>query len=270
MIFIFLVLTGAFIAHLVESDSGYVLFSFHDWVIEMSIWAFFIIIIFLTCLVWSVNKLIYSLFNTPKEIALLLKERRIRKAKRNLEHGIFYLDGGDYEQAFQILSKNQPFEVFPSVRYLLASKAADAIGNKEAAIEFRLQAQSHLEHSPTIELNTYFSDWLSLRKQLKKQWNEQQILLADTVDKADPLLRLKDLNEFERLHSDSTNFLLVKARLSFKAGLVKQASIFIESALKRQPENLVLLIESILMSEHFDFAKNVNVHEKLKKIRDLL
>ncbi len=115
------VLLGAFIAHFVLEDRGYVLVNFRGYVIEMSVPGLVLILVALYLAVRGIAALVRS----PRSLRANVSQRRARRAGEAFGRGLMHLIEGDYARAERLLTRSPGS---PLASYLLAARAAQSQG----------------------------------------------------------------------------------------------------------------------------------------------
>jgi HemY protein len=115
------VLLGAFVAHFVLEDRGYVLLNFRGYVVEMSVPG---LVLMLVALYLAVRGLI-ALARLPRSLQVNVARRRARRSGENVGRGLMHLLEGDFARAERLLTRANDA---PLVGYLLAARAAQSQG----------------------------------------------------------------------------------------------------------------------------------------------
>ncbi|HEY8520270.1 MAG TPA: heme biosynthesis HemY N-terminal domain-containing protein [Gammaproteobacteria bacterium] len=115
---------GAFLAHFLLEDRGYVLIGLKGWVIETSVPA---LVMGLVLLYAAVRALI-AVARAPRRLRGALAERQLRRAGGRLTHGLVHLVEGDWRRAERVLTQGLKGSDAPLANYLLAARAAHRQG----------------------------------------------------------------------------------------------------------------------------------------------
>src|SRR4051794_23566162 len=114
-------LLGAFVAHFVLDDRGYVLVNFRGYVVEMSVPG---LVLLLTALYLAVRGLA-MLVRLPRSVRTNLSQRRARRGGEAVGRGLMHLIEGDFARAERLLTRSPDS---PLAGYLLAARAAQSQG----------------------------------------------------------------------------------------------------------------------------------------------
>src|SRR4029079_16918067 len=115
------VLVGAFVAHFVLEDRGYVLVNFRGYVVEMSVPG---LVLMLVALYLAVRGLA-MLVRLPRSVRTNLSQRRARRGGEAVGRGLMHLIEGDFARAERLLTRSPDS---PLASYLLAARAAQSQG----------------------------------------------------------------------------------------------------------------------------------------------
>ena len=141
------VLLGAFVAHFVLEDHGYVLIDFRGYIVEMSVPGLLLVLIALYILVRGVA----ALTRLPRTLRNSVNERRARRSGEDLGRGFQHLIEGDSVRAERLLTRGTTDA--PLVSYLLAARAAQAQGAHERRDEWlKLAYDASAESQPAVLL----------------------------------------------------------------------------------------------------------------------
>jgi HemY protein len=115
------VLLGAFVAHFVLEDRGYVLVNFRGYVVEMSVPGLVLVLVALYLAVRG----IVALARLPRSLQANAAQRRVRRGGENVGRGLMHLLEGDFARAERLLTRSNDS---PLAGYLLAARAAQSQG----------------------------------------------------------------------------------------------------------------------------------------------
>ena len=121
------VLLGAFAAHFLLQDRGYVLLNFRGYVVEMSVPG---LVLVLTALYLAIRALV-ALAHAPKRLGAALRDRRLRRSGGTLARGLIHFIEGDWTRGERLLTQSVKGSDAPLVGYLLAARAAQQQGAPE-------------------------------------------------------------------------------------------------------------------------------------------
>jgi HemY protein len=137
-------LLGAFAAHFVLADRGYVLINFRGYVVEMSVPG---LVLVLTALYLSIRGVVW-LVRAPRWFRGARAEQRMRRSGAELTRGVIHLIEGDWMRGERLLTQSLKGSDAPLVSYLLAARAAQPQGAKDRRDEW---LQLAAQESPAAE-----------------------------------------------------------------------------------------------------------------------
>jgi uncharacterized protein HemY len=222
---------GLYLGDRVKADPGYVLFAYGGYTIEMSLWAFIILFIVVTVVLWIVFGLGNALGRLPLSVFRAWGRMRHRKADSRLIEGALWLRRDEPARALAVLKKDASSESLPALHWLLASEAARRLEQLDESERYLEAAEQLMASIPkAIEHDPKPTAFKPLMKALKKQWREDWALALETVGDEDALSRLALLNPLAKAHTDSVALEIVQARLAMAAGLDAEGKHHIERA----------------------------------------
>ena len=121
---VFALLFGAFAAHFVLADHGYVLVNFRGYVLEMSVPG---LVLVLVCAYLAVRGVV-AIVNAPRRLRAAASERRLARGGTDLITGMMNLVEGNWARSERLLTSGLRHGDTPLVNYLLAARAAQAQG----------------------------------------------------------------------------------------------------------------------------------------------
>ncbi|HZF31812.1 MAG TPA: heme biosynthesis HemY N-terminal domain-containing protein [Gammaproteobacteria bacterium] len=140
-------LLGAFAAHFLLADHGYVLINFRGYVVEMSVPG---LVLVLTALYLAIRGGV-AVVRAPRWFRGARAEQRMRRSGAELTRGVIHLIEGDWMRGERLLTQSLKGSDAPLVSYLLAARAAQLQGAKDRRDEWlKLAAQE----SPAAETAT--------------------------------------------------------------------------------------------------------------------
>ena len=221
-IFVALVL-GGLIGTLVLRDSGYVLISYADTVVETSLWVAIVSLLLLYGLFRGIGTLVRILTGGQMQLSRWQSSRKVRGARHNTIRGLLVMAEGRWADAQKLLLTSVDSAETPLINYLNAARAAHELKQTDQRDELLrsahettpgarfavtlTQAQFQMEDSHHEQA---LASLLTLQKNAPKHpsvlamlgqcyealedWNALQRLLPDLVKQA-----AVDLSERERL-----------------------------------------------------------------------
>ncbi len=141
---------GAFGAHFLLQDRGYVLFSFRSWTVEMSVPILVLVLILLYALV----RFLLRLWRAPRQLGEAIADRRHRRAANRLTRGLIHMSEGDWTRGERLLTDGVSAGDTPLVNYLMAARAAHLQGARERRNEWLRLAFDRVPEAETTVLLT--------------------------------------------------------------------------------------------------------------------
>jgi HemY protein len=121
------VLLGAFAAHFLLADRGYVLINFHELVIEMSVPGLVIVL----ALAYLAVRALVALARAPRRWRASRDQRQLERRDSDLTAGVAQLVEGNWARSERLLTKGLKHANAPLANYLLAAHAAQRQGAPE-------------------------------------------------------------------------------------------------------------------------------------------
>ncbi len=123
---------GAFAAHFVLQDRGYVLINFRSYVVEMSVPGLVLTLVALYALIRGLA----TIGKLPRRLGGALAERRLRRSGTDLTRGLVHMIEGDWARGERLLTQRLKDSDAPLVNYVLAARAAHLQGAYERRDEW--------------------------------------------------------------------------------------------------------------------------------------
>jgi len=139
------VLLGAFAAHFLLADRGYVLVNFHDLVIEMSVPGLVIVL----ALAYLLVRAFVALARVPRRWRASREQRQLERRDSDLTAGLTQLVEGNWARSERLLTKGLKQATAPLANYLLAAHAAQLQGAADRRDEWLELAQGIGEEAAT-------------------------------------------------------------------------------------------------------------------------
>ncbi len=117
-------LLGAFAAHFLLADRGYVLVNFRSWVIEMSVPGLVIVLVLLYIFV----RALVAVADAPRRLSAARERRQLRRRDSDLTAGFAQLVQGNWARSERLLTQGLKHADAPLANYLLAAHAAQLQG----------------------------------------------------------------------------------------------------------------------------------------------
>lgn len=141
---------GAFGAHFLLQDRGYVLISFRSYVVEMSVPA----LVLLLVLAYALVRVALRLWRAPRQLGQSIAERRIRRSSDRLTRGLIQMTEGEFSRGERLLTQGIKGSDAPLVNYLMAARAAQSQGSVERRNEWLALAYEELPEAEAAILLT--------------------------------------------------------------------------------------------------------------------
>jgi HemY protein len=113
-------LLGAFLAHFVLEDRGYVLVNFRSYVVEMSVPGLVLVLVALYLCVRGV----VAIARAPFWVRKAIRERGLRRGGADLARALIHITEGDFARAERLLTRGLATSDAPLLNYVLAARAA--------------------------------------------------------------------------------------------------------------------------------------------------
>ncbi len=141
---------GAFGAHFLLGDKGYVLVNFRDYVVEMSV----PVLVLLLAAGYLLLRMAVRLWRIPKQVGAAVGERRAQRVGDRLNKGLIELSQGNWAKGERLLAKGLKGSKAPLINYMLAARAAQSQGAAERRDEWLGLAYEQLPDAETAILLT--------------------------------------------------------------------------------------------------------------------
>ena len=126
------IVLGAFAAHFMLADRGYVLVNFRGYVVEMSVPGLIIVLV----AVYLIVRALVAVADAPRRWRAAHAERRVTRSGANLTSGVLELIAGNWARSERLLTQGVQHEDTALVSYLLAARAAQLQGAIERRDEW--------------------------------------------------------------------------------------------------------------------------------------
>jgi HemY protein len=139
------VLLGAFAAHFLLADRGYVLVSFRSYVVEMSVPGLVIVL----ALAYVLVRALVALARVPRRWRTSRERRQLERRDSDLTAGLTQLVEGNWARSERLLTKGLKQATAPLANYLLAAHAAQLQGAADRRDQWLELAQGIGEEAAT-------------------------------------------------------------------------------------------------------------------------
>ena len=143
---------GAYAAYALRLDSGYVLLSYREWVLETSLIGFAIAVAALIFVLVYGTRLLLGAIHLPETIRSALARRRSRRADQGFVDGLKLLLAGDAKKAEVALVRRAADHPAPELNYLFAARAAQQAGVLERRDHYLSLARVQADNSAAVVL----------------------------------------------------------------------------------------------------------------------
>lgn len=144
------VFLGAFTAHFLLRDRGYVMVNFMGYVIEMSV----PVLVLVMAAAYFGVRLLLGLWRAPRRLGEAVAARRLRRAGEKLTAGLIHMAEGDWSKGERLLSRSLRGTDSPLIHYLMAARAAQLQGSDERRDDWLKLAYEKLPEAETAVLLT--------------------------------------------------------------------------------------------------------------------
>ena len=148
LIIVALVAAGLAVNYL-GAEAGYVLLSFNDYTVEMTLWTLMGLTVLALLLLWLLLQLVMMVFGVPGNWSNWRKNRRQKATSRLSNQGqMAYVEGNwqGAKQAFAQVPENEG-AAQPLINYVLAARANDALGDTQGAKAALLEGEARVPKS---------------------------------------------------------------------------------------------------------------------------
>ncbi|MCY3729832.1 MAG: hypothetical protein OXF98_00690 [Rhodospirillaceae bacterium] len=167
---------GAFGAHFLLQDRGYVLINFLGYVVEMSVPA---LLLALAAAYAGIRALI-ALWCAPRRLGEAVAERRVRRAGQKLTRGLIHIAEGDWSKGERLLAQSLRGTDAPLINYLLAARAAQLQGSDGRRDDWLKLAYEEMPEAETAVLLT------QAELQLEHEEYERALATLSRIQQAHP------------------------------------------------------------------------------------
>lgn len=123
---------GAFAAHFLLQDKGYVLVNFRGYVVEMSVPALLLVLAALYVLV----RIVVRIWRLPRRLGQAVGDRQAARSGDKLTKGLIQMAEGNWAKGERLLSQGVKRNRAPLINYLMAARAAQLQGADERRDEW--------------------------------------------------------------------------------------------------------------------------------------
>ncbi len=144
------VFLGAFAAHFLLRDRGYVLINFAGYAVEMSVPALVVLLV----AAYAGIRALFALWRAPRRLGKALAEGQVKRSGVKLTRGLIHIAEGDWTKGERLLTQGLKGTDAPLINYLMAARAAQLQGSKERRDDWLKLAYEELPNAETAVLLT--------------------------------------------------------------------------------------------------------------------
>ena len=144
------VFLGAFSAHFLLRDRGYVLINFAGYVIEMSVPALLVLLL----IGYASIHALFALWRAPRRLGEALADGQVKRSGVKLTRGLIHIAEGDWSKGERLLTQGLKGTDAPLINYLMAARAAQLQGLNERRDDWLKLAYEELPGAETAVLLT--------------------------------------------------------------------------------------------------------------------
>ena len=138
LLFLLLVIAGAWLGAMIQMDAGYILLAWRQTTVEMSLWVGLVLMLIAFAGLYTLLRLVFSVRAPWQFLLRWSAEGKLRRMQRQTRHGLLALANGQYERAEEklgglVANTTQPLVVIP------------ALAEAEARLGKFAQAQARLQ-----------------------------------------------------------------------------------------------------------------------------
>ena len=138
LLFLLLVIAGAWLGAMIQMDAGYILLAWRQTTVEMSLWVGVVLMLITFAGLYTLLRLVFSVRAPWQFLLRWSAEGKLRRMQRQTRHGLLALANGQYERAEEklgglVANTTQPLVVIP------------ALAEAEARLGKFAQAQARLQ-----------------------------------------------------------------------------------------------------------------------------
>jgi HemY protein len=136
LIVVIALVAGAFAAHFLLADPGYVVINFRGYLVEMSVPVLLAAVLLILFLAW----LLVKIFNAPRKLGEAAGRYRSGRAGSRLTRGMIEVAEGNFAKGEKLLARAANVSEAPLLNYLQAARAAHLLGEDERRDKWLRQA----------------------------------------------------------------------------------------------------------------------------------
>jgi len=144
------VFLGAFAAHFLLQDRGYVLINFLGYVVEMSVPVLLLALV----VAYAAVRALLAVWRAPRRLGEAVAERRVRRAGEKLTRGLIHIAEGDWSKGERLLAQSLKGTDAPLINYLMAARAAQLQGSDARRDDWLKLAFEEMPEAETAVLLT--------------------------------------------------------------------------------------------------------------------
>jgi len=268
---------GAFAAHSLMEDSGYVLINMRGYAVEMSVPG----LILAMALLYIAVRLLIRIWKAPRQLGRAAGRYRDHRARQRLTRGLIAIAEGDSARGERILARGAGRSDAPLLNYLTAARAAQQQGAEDRRDNWlRLAFEKEPEAKPAILVTQ--AELQLERGQFEEALATLRRLQAETPDhpralalQAEACRRLKRWEDLEALLPRLAKVKTVDADTVSALREETASALLANAAANGQPDRVENIWQNLpkamraspsLVAEHARALSRCGDHNQLEKI----
>ena len=179
LLLVIALIAGIIVSPDLAGHQGYVLISFANQTIEMSLTTLIIVAIAIVAIFFVLEFILRRLFSFGSSTRGWFSGRQVRNARRNTAEGLLKVAEGDWKAAEKMLSKSAKFSDAPILNYLAAAEAAQGLGKTQQRDQYLQLAAEQDTESLAVALTR-------VKLQIRQQQFEQALATLQDVQPTSP------------------------------------------------------------------------------------
>ncbi|WP_163923892.1 heme biosynthesis HemY N-terminal domain-containing protein [Photobacterium sp. Alg240-V54] len=179
LLLVIALIAGIIVSPDLAGHQGYVLISFANQTIEMSLTTLIIVAIAIVAIFFVLEFILRRLFSFGSSTRGWFSGRQVRKARRNTAEGLLKVAEGDWKAAEKMLSKSAKYSDAPILNYLAAAEAAQGLGKTQ-------QRDQYLQLAAEQDTENLAVSLTRAKLQIRQQQFEQALATLQDVHQHNP------------------------------------------------------------------------------------
>jgi HemY protein len=170
------VFLGAFSAHFLLRDRGYVLVNYAGYMVEMSVPALVVLLV----IAYVCVRAVFGIWRAPRRLGEALADGQVRRAGVKLTRGLIHIAEGNWSKGERMLTQGLKGTDAPLINYLMAARAAQLQGFNERRDDWLKLAYEELPGAETAVLLT------QAELQLEHAEHERALATLNRIEESHP------------------------------------------------------------------------------------